>query len=214
MSVCRALSSASASRSLRLGTQRHGEFDAGGALRPHGAQPLLDGLGVLGQRGQHDLARDLRAVGVVAQQEALDELGQRHVEALVEHELVAVQHAALAHHEDVDAGDGLFPEEADHVHLERPGRDDLLPARESRAPPRDGCGSAPHSRSRAHPRLAHPALQLDLEVVVLTREEARDSCERSRRTPRCVHALDARPGAEPDVVVEARTSATRRHRGR
>ena len=80
-----------------LGSLRDGEPDAGGALGAHGRQPLLDRLGVFGQLGQDDLARDVGRVGVVAQQEAVDELGQRHVEALVEHELVAEQHAALAH---------------------------------------------------------------------------------------------------------------------
>ena len=207
MSVWRALSSARSSRprrSARCGTVSRTRAARSGRSEVSHSSTVSASSGSAGSTISRGTCG---AVGVVAQQEAVDELGQRHVEALVEHELVAVEHASLAHDEQVDAGDRLLAEEADDVHLERARRDDLLPA----ADRFDGLEPVAVARGALEVELvgglAHAARRV--------RPRGRRACPRG--SPRCartfsayssrVHALTHGPGTETDVGVEARAAA-------
>ena len=86
-------------------------MDAGQLAR----EPRFHGFAVLGLVAQDDLVRDGRGRVVVAQQEHVQQVVVGHVLAAVQHELVRVDDAALAHHEHVHARHRLLAEQAHHV---------------------------------------------------------------------------------------------------
>ena len=160
-------------------------------------------LGVLGQLAQHDLARDLGGHVVVAEQEAFDELGHGHVETLVEHELVADEDPTLAHHEHVDAGDGLLAEEPDDVEIEVAAGDHLLalPDRLNGVEPKlDARGALVLEVVGG---LAHRRLEFADDALLLALEELGDLAD-VLGVLLAGDLAHARPGAAPHGEVEAR----------
>ena len=186
-----------------LAALRH--VDHHGTAAP-GRKPALEGLGVRGHGGHVHLERDVARLVVVALHEAADELLLVHVKALVEHELAGTAHAALAHHEDAGARDGLLAPKADHV--------DVLRAREHHAllvvEAVDDLQAALHAgralEVEVRSGLGHLGLELAHELAAVAREEVLHLAHvQGVLLGRDATGADA--GAAAHVVVEAGAAA-------
>ena len=94
-------------------------------------EPCLHGVIVLGLIAQDDLVRDGGGGVVVAQEEHVQQVVVGHVLAAVQHELVGVDDAALAHHEHVHARHRLLAEQAHDVGVEVARGHGVLPVGEA-----------------------------------------------------------------------------------
>ena len=171
-------------------------------------------LGVLGQLGHDDLARDVRRIGVVAQQEALDELGLaarrapcrartrcRTARALRARRTRARRRRSPRAKKPIDV-DVERPSELTTFWRCEIASHRLEPVAVARGALEVEVGG----------RLAHAPLELASSSSCLPVEEARRRARRCRRTPRGDTAPTHGPGPEPDVVVEARLARGRRRR--
>ena len=82
------------------------------------AEPGLEGLGVVGQLGHHDLAGGRQFVAVGVLQHRVDELAERHVELLVDRPRVHAADPPAAHDEQVHRGGELVVVDAEDVEVD------------------------------------------------------------------------------------------------
>ena len=133
MSVCFAFVSAMPTSSGLLALLRSADAYLGamGGLASFSREPCLHGVIVLGLIAQDDLVRDGGGGVVVAQEEHVQQVLVGHVLAAVQHELVGVDDASLAHHEHVHARHRLLAEQAHDVGVEVARGHRVLPVGEA-----------------------------------------------------------------------------------
>ena len=81
------------------------------------AEPGLEGLGVVGQLGHHDLAGGRQLVAVRVLQHGVDEVAERHVELLVDRPRMHAADPPAAHDEQVHGGGELVVVDAEDVEV-------------------------------------------------------------------------------------------------
>ena len=173
-------------------------------------EPPGDELGVGQLAGQVDLRGDVGGLVVVALDKARHELLLAHVEALVEDELRRADRAALAHHEDAGAADGLLAVEADEVQAHARREDHLLAVVERVEVVEARLDAAGALEVEVRRGGAHLVGELPHYLGAVAAQKALDLAHVARVLHGVDHAgADARPA--PHVVVEARAALLGQH---
>ena len=166
-------------------------------------EPFADDLFVFRDLVDDKLMRNRLGGAVIAQNEHAQKLGSGNVLALVEHELVGVHDAALAQHQNGDAGNRLLAVHADNVGVQ-PVRGNRMLGLGKGLDGVDAALDAPCTLEiKLLGSLGHLAFQLVDELLVRTGQEPLDLAHllliRFRRD-----APAAGAGAQADMAIETR----------
>ena len=192
---------------LLLAALRAVETDVMAALL---GEPAGDDVAVRERDGEADLGGDVGRLVVVALDEAGLELVLAHVGALVQDELDRADRAALAHHEDAGAADGLLAVEADEVHVHVGGEHDLLLDVERGEALKAFLEAGGALEVEVGRGLAHLVGELAHDGAPLALQEVLDLADVAGVLDR-VDGPAADAGAAAHVVVEAGAALAREH---